>query len=243
MSSSIAPPDAPAAAAHRAALLRVALVAGYFVLAHAAGVRHDPRLAAAACGDIVAIVLLSPLLAGGAWAWAAFAACGVALAWLARGPHAFVPLLLVPVAILALVGGSFARTLRRGRVPLITRIVAAMDGVAATQLTPDLLSYTRRLTLGWALLLGALAVLNLALAALAVPDGLLAAFGIASPLPVTQAQWSWCANVGNYGLVAAFMLVEFRLRQRRFPGRYTSFLHFLRRMAKLGPAFWADAFR
>ncbi|MGN6513801.1 MAG: ketosynthase [Lysobacteraceae bacterium] len=230
-------------AAHRAALLRVALVAGYFVLAHAAGVRHDPRLAALASGDIVVIVLLSPLLAGRAWAWGACAACGLGLAWLARGAHAFVPLLLVPVAILALVGWSFGRTLRRGRVPLITRIVAAMDGMPPAQLAPDLRAYTRRLTLGWALLLGSLAVLNLALAALAVPDGLLAACGVASPLPVTQAQWSWSANVGNYGLIAAFMLVEFRLRQRRFPGRYTSFLQFLRRMARLGPAFWADAFR
>lgn len=243
MSSSIAPPDARDVAAHRAALLRVALVVGYFLLAHAAGVRHDPRLAAIATGDIAAIVLLSPLLGARAWAWLAFAACCAALAWLARGAHAFVPLLLVPVAILCLVGWSFARTLRRGRVPLITRIVAALDAVPPAQLAPELLPYTRRLTLGWALLLFTLAALNLALAALAVPDGLLAAFGIAPPLPVTQAQWSWCANVGNYALIAAFMLVEFRGRQRRFPGRYHSFLDFMRRMARLGPGFWADVFR
>ncbi|NUS37584.1 MAG: ketosynthase [Lysobacter sp.] len=240
MSSSTAPPDV---AARRAAVLRVALVLGYLVLAHLAGVRHDPRLAAVATGDIAAIVLLSPMLAGRAWAWGAFAACCVALARLAQGTHAFVPLLLVPVAILCLVGWSFARTLSRGRVPLITRIVAAMDAVPPAQLAPDLRCYTRRLTLAWALLLGTLALLNLALAALAVPDGLFVAFGVASPLPVTQTQWSWCANIGNYGLVAGFMLAEFRLRQRRFPGRYTGFVHFLRRMASLGPAFWADAFR
>lgn len=243
MSSSIAPPDAGGVGAHRAALLRVALVAGYFLLAHAAGVRHDPRLAAVATGDIVLIVLSAPLLAARAWAWGALVAACAALAWLARGAHAFVPLLLVPVAILCLVGWSFARTLRPGRVPLITRIVAALDGVPPAQLAPALLSYTRRLTLGWALLLGTLAAINLGLAMLAVPAGLLAAFGVASPLPVTQAQWSWCANVGNYGLIAAFMLVEFQGRQRRFPGRYHSFLDFLRRMARLGPAFWADLFR
>ena len=243
MSSSIAAPDPADVAARRVALLRVALVLGYFLLAHAAGVRHDPRLASVATGDIVAIVLLAPLLAPRAWAWAAFAAACVALAWLARGAHAFVPLLLVPVAILCLVGWSFARTLGRGRVALITRIVAAMDGLAPARLAPDLQRYTRRLTLGWALLLGALALANLVLAALAVPEGLLAVAGLTPPLAITQAQWSWCANVGNYGLVAAFMLVEFRLRQRRFPNRYTSFLHFLRRMARLGPGFWADAFR
>lgn len=243
MSSSIAQPDAPAVAARRAALLRVALVLAYVVLAHAAGVRHDPRLAAVATGDIAAIVLLSPLLRGRAWAWAVFAACGAALAWLAGGAHAFVPLLLVPVAILCLVCWSFARTLRRGRVPLITRIVAALDALPPARLAPELLAYTRRLTLGWAVLLGALAALNLALAALAVPDGLLAAFGVASPLPVTQAQWSWCANIGNYGLIAGFMLVEFHGRQRRFPGRYRNFLDFMRRMARLGPGFWADLFR
>ncbi|HSR65541.1 MAG TPA: ketosynthase [Xanthomonadaceae bacterium] len=243
MSSSTAPPEAAATGGHRAALLRVALVVAYFVLAHVAGVRHAPALAALASGDIVAIGLLSPLLAGRAWAWAALALCAWGLFRLAAGAHAFLPLLLVPVAILSLVGWSFARTLRPGREPLITRIVGALDGVPPAQLAPELRRYTRTLTRLWALLLGTLALLNLVLAALAVPNGLLAGFGIAPPLAVSAAQWSWIANVGNYGLLAGFMLLEFRGRQRRFPGRYHGFFDFLRRMGRLGPGFWANLFR
>ncbi len=90
------------------------------------------------------------------------------------------------------------------------------------------------------MLLGVLALVNLTLALLAVPNGLLASVGIASPLPVTRTQWSWCANVMNYGVVAGFFWAEFRYRQRLFPGRYHNLLDFLRRMARLGPSFWRD---
>ena len=118
-----------------------------------------------------------------------------------------------------------------------------MDGVPPAQLAPDLLRYTRQLTAAWAALLATLALANLLLALLVVPHGLLAGFGIASPLPVGERSWSWFANGLNYGVVGAFFLAEFALRKRRFPGRYRHFLHFLQRMAGLGPAFWRDVFR
>jgi len=225
------------------ALARLALVLAYPLLAHLAGARHDGALAALALADLALVVLLMPLLHGRAWAWALAAVIGAGLWRLAGSGHALLPLLLVPAAVIAFVGYGFGRTLRAGRVPLITRIVAAMDGIAPAQLAPDLQAYTRALTRAWATLLGTLAAANLVLALLVVPQGVLAGLGLAPPVAVDERTWSLVANGLNYGIVGAFFLVEFALRKRRFPGRYRHFLHFLQRMAGLGPAFWRDVFR
>lgn len=248
MSNSTRPPEPPPAGAGDAAAgrlvgARIALALLYPLLVHLAGARHDGRLAALALADIAVIVLLEPLLHRRARAWLLLAVVVAALAALARTPYAQLPLLLVPVAIVALVAWGFARTLRPGRVPLIARIVAAMDGVPAAALAPDLRAYTRALTRAWAGLMAALALVNLVLAACATPGGLLAGFGIASPVAVTHAQWSWFANVCNYGIVAAFFVLEFAYRSRRFPGRYRSFWDFLAKLARLGPAFWRGVLR
>ena len=95
------------------------------------------------------------------------------------------------------------------------------------------------------MVLAVLAAVNLVLALLAVPRGLLAAFGIATPWPVDETLWSWCANGATYGLVGGLMVAEFAWRSRRFPGRYHGPLDFARRMAALGrasgTAFFADS--
>jgi uncharacterized membrane protein len=244
MSSSTRPPDPGLGAEapsqfrpHLTGLLRLALVLAYPLLSHLAGHhRGDDRYAALALVDIALIVLLRPLLAWRAGAWVLLVAALAAAAWLARAGYAMVPLLLVPVAIIAAVAWTFARTLRS--VPLITRMVAGLDRIPATELSPDLLRYTRNLTRSWAVLLGLLALVNLLLALLAVPGGLLATFAITPPVTVSQSQWSWFANVFNFGLMIAFFLVEFAVRQRRFPGRYRNLADFLRQMARLGPDFW-----
>ena len=81
------------------------------------------------------------------------------------------------------------------------------------------------------------------IAATASPAGLLESVGVASPLPITWEQWSWCANLLNYGVIGGFFVVEFAIRKRRFPGRYHSFADFLRKLAGLGPMFWRDLLR
>ena len=222
---------------------RLLLALAYPWIAHVASARHDGTLAAIALGDIALILLLEPLAHRRAWAWALAAALAAGLAWFARTPHALLPLMLVPVAIVALVSWTFGRTLRLGRVPLITRIVLAMEGIAPEALAPDLRAYTRGLTATWAVMLGVLALVDLVLALCAVPDGLLASAGIAPPFTLHRTQWSWFANGVNYGLVGALFVGEYAYRVRRFPGRYASFFDFLRRMAALGPAFWRDALR
>jgi uncharacterized membrane protein len=244
MSSSTRPPEAETGGAappgHRipvAGALRLALVVAYPLLSHlAASHRGDGRFAALALADLVLVALLRPLLERSSGAWALLLVLLAGLAWLAGSAYAMVPLLLVPAAILAAVAWTFARTLRS--VPLITRMVAGLERVPATELAPDLLRYTRNLTRSWALLLGLLALFNLLLALLEVPGGLLATFAVAPPLPIATWHWGWCAGLVNFGLMIGFFLVEFSIRQRRFPGRYASLLDFLRQMARLGPEFW-----
>ena len=156
---------------------------------------------------------------------------------------ALAALLVVPVAFVWLVAWVFARSLRAGRVPLINRIVSGLDRVPPERLEPEVAAYARRLTGAWAAVLFGLGVANLVLALLATPGGLLDQVGLASPWPITRTQWSWFANLLNYGVVGGFFLLEFQWRQRRFPGRYQGFLDFLRRMGGLGQAFWRDLLR
>lgn len=227
-----------------AVALRIGLAVAYPWIAHAANASGDGLLAALALFDIALIVLLGPLLRRRAWAWALLAVC-VALLWrLALSPLATLPLLLPPVLFVGWVAWVFARSLRRGRVPLITRIVAPLYGCAPATLDPALRRYTHGLTAAWALLLSMLGMANLALALCATPGGLLARLGMRPPLAVADAHGSLFANLLVYGVVGGFFLAEYALRRRRFPQRpYRNLPDFLRKLAALGPGFWRGVLR
>jgi uncharacterized membrane protein len=246
MSSNTRPPELATAgaagvlSARHTVGVRVLLAVAYVVLSHLASDHNDGTLATLAVGDIILIALLRPLLLPSGWAWLAFAGVTGMLFAIAHSPYALLPLMLVPATLIGLVGYGFGRTLVRGRIPLITRMVAGLDALPASALASDLRNYTRRLTLAWAVLLGALALLNLLLAAIVVPNGMLAMLGIASPLPVSQAHVSWLGGAANLVIMCGFFLLEFPVRQRRFPGRYRNLLDFMQQMHKLGPEFWRD---
>lgn len=223
--------------------LQLLLALAYSLLAHVASATGDERLAALALVDLVLLVLVAPLARGRPWAWVALPLSLAAVLALHREDQVAVPMLLVPVAFIAMVAWWFGRSLRAGSVPLITRIVSALEATAPDALEPGLRRYTRTLTAAWALLLATLCVANLLLALVAVPDGLLVRFGWQAPVSVTQAQWSWFANLLNYGIMGVFFLFEYQLRKRRFPNRYASFAEFARKLAALGPAFWRDFLR
>ena len=226
------------------AALRLLLLAAYLPLAHFAGTRHSPMMAALALGDLALLVLIEPLLRRRLAAWLTLAATVLVLIALAHSRFALTPLLLVPALFTAMVSGWFARSLRPGREPLIAKVVSALYAQSGMPLSPRHHSYTRHLTLAWALLLALMTLVNLTLALIAVPDGVLAQFGIDAPVTVTNAQWSLIANVANYGVMGGFMLIEFQLRKWVFPVRpYRNAFDFARRMAALGPAFWRDFFR
>lgn len=224
--------------------LRTALALAYPFLAHAANARGSGVLAGVALLDLSLILLLAPLLAGRAWAWACLAAITAVLAWLAPTPFATLPLLAPPVVFVGAAAWLFARTLRRGRVALVTRLAALVHDAPVEALPPRLVAYTRRLTGAWAALLGALCLVNLVLALFASPEGLLARLGHPSPLPVPGARGSLFANLLVHGVVAGFLVLEYAWRRHRFPGLpYGGLRGFLRRLATLGPAAWREIVR
>jgi uncharacterized membrane protein len=224
--------------------LRLLLLLAYLPLAHFAGARHSPLLAALALGDLVLLLLIDGLLRPRLAAWLALVLAAAGLMLLAHSPYALLPLLLVPPLFTALVAIWFARSLRPGRVPLITRVVAALYRQTLDALSPRHHRYARNLTLAWSLLLAAMTLLNLALALIAVPDGMLARLDITAPVTVTGEQWSLIANLANYGVLGGFALIEYQVRKFVFPVRpYRNVVDFARQMAALGPAFWRDFFR
>jgi uncharacterized membrane protein len=70
----------------------------------------------------------------------------------------------LPALIAGLIAWIFARTLRRDRVPLIGRAIAALDGAAQLNNDPAVARYARRLTWVWAIYQSALAAIAALLA-------------------------------------------------------------------------------
>lgn len=224
--------------------LRVLLALAYPLFSHLASLRSDGGWAAVAMADIVLLVLLEPLLKRRWWALLLVGACLAGLWWVSQSRYALMPLLAPPVVFVGLIAWLFGRTLVRGRVPLITRIVEGLYAQAAMPVSPELYRYTRQLTAAWAGMLAVLTVVNLALALCAVPSGVLAQFGRQPPFAVTDEQWSLFANLFNYGIVGAFFAGEYLLRKRRFPHRpYRNLAQFVQQMARLGPRFWNELMR
>jgi uncharacterized membrane protein len=227
-----------------AALARLVLSVAYPLLAHAASTARDPRLAALALLDIVLILLVVPLAQKRIGAWLAVGAAAVGLFAVQGSATLPVLLLLPPVLFPWLVAWWFARTLRPGSVPLISRIVGGLEQCAPADLAPRLKAYTRGLTRLWAVVLTGIGLANLALGLVAVPDGLLVHLGYAPVVSVPQAVWSWCANLLDYGVAGVLMAVEYAVRLRLFPDRpYRDLPDFIRRLGALGPAFWRDVMR
>jgi uncharacterized membrane protein len=226
------------------AALRLALLLAYWPLAHVAGVQQSPLWAALAVGSVVLLVLIDGLLALRPGAWLAAALSAAVLVALARSAYGLIPLMLMPATWVGLLALWFGRSLRAGHTPLITRLVAAIYAQAGEALSPRHLRYTRRLTALWTSLLALLTALNLVLALIAVPGGVLVELGITPAVQVTPEQWSLLANFAVYGVLGGFMLIEYQVRKRVFPVRpYRNFLEFLRMMGRLGPDFWKDFLR
>ncbi len=217
-------------------ILAVALTLAYPTLAHAASLLHSPALTVASVAVLAAAMLFPPLADGRRWTWAAIPLAAAAIAGLARIDAAGLVLFLPPVLLNLFLAWLFGHTLARGSVPLIERLVMLLQppGVAPE---PGVIPYTRRLTQAWTALFLLLAVSSLVLAACATPGGLLESAGIRAPFAVRHETWSLFANVLNYGIVAAFFVLEYAYRRRRFPHRpYRNFAEFLRRVAAAGPA-------
>ncbi len=225
-----------------AALLRTAALLAYFVFAHRALRVDSPRLAALALGLLAIVVCIQGLLKLRRRAWL-LALAWIAAAWVLAGSKGAVPLLLLmPSLFLALACSLFARTLVRGRIPLVVRMVALIEASPAEQLPVDIRAYATNVTRLWAGLLGGLSLLNLVLALNTVPGGVLERLRIAPPWPLDPGVAATVDTWGIYVPVAATMVGEFVFRQLRFPGRYSGPLDYLRKLAKVPREQWAGIF-
>ena len=167
--------------------------------------------------ELAAFMLISLLLwpalrrrsvvAGSMWLIAAIAIAALALA--GRGALA---LDFMPVMVNAALSALFAQTLARGSEPLIARVIAVLETPERLTL-PRVAAYARALTLAWSVLLGAQAIVLALLILCAVPDGLLASFGIEPPVAITGNGWRWYLHLGSYTTVLAFLVVEYAFRR------------------------------
>jgi uncharacterized membrane protein len=171
-------------------LFAVAACCAYPLLNHGAAVLDEPRWSA------LGIALVVGVLAAG-WSGALVAVL-VAAATLALSlwVSAHLPGLLLyvpPVAINLALCLFFARTLRRGHEPLVSRFARIERG---GQLAPDLARYTRNLTRAWAGFFVLMAAIS---ATLAVTGSV--------------ATWSLFSNILNYLLVVLFFILEYVYRR------------------------------
>src|SRR3546814_11235397 len=105
------------------------LALAYTVLAHLSNALDRPGLGAIALALLALVLLLAPMARRRWWAWLALPLLWLGVLVLYCDGLVRAPMLLVPVAFVALGAWWFGRSLRAGRVPLITRTVSALAEV------------------------------------------------------------------------------------------------------------------
>lgn len=210
------------------------------VLALAGGLSHRHALSLAAALLLLLAWLPSILKrrsAGALLGWVALAALLLVPALLG---HAQLALMALPVLFLAGVSFVFGRTLRRGREPLISRCVRVIEGEERLDL-PGVRAYTRGITLFWACLLGAMALLSLTIALLAEPGGWLVTLGMRAPFGLPGSLLAWYPEAGCWAVLAAAFAGEYLFRRwylRRIP--HPPVRHFVSQMIHRWPQLLHD---
>lgn len=191
----------------------VLLLVAYAIVVHLSVLKQTPALQWLALVLLCAIPQAAALRAGRLRNWLLLGALAAGLWMLAQLGGGIYLLFLPPVVWPAMLLAVFAGTLRRGQVPLVTR----MARIARGGVLPDeLLGYTRRVTWLWVWTLGALALTAVLLAWLA-------------PLPL----WSAWTNFASYAVIGGLILLEYayrRLRFRHLP--HQGLRHYLRSLAR-----------
>jgi uncharacterized membrane protein len=214
----------------------VGFAVAYPLLAHGASILQSPGLTLASVVILAIAILFKPLAEGRPAAWLLLPLVAAAIVGLWHVDAVSLVLFLPPVLLNVFLAWLFGHTLVRNSTPLIERLVRLLQppGVPAE---PAIIQYAGRLTRAWTGLFVLLATANLGLAACATPGGLLESIGVPAPLPVNRSIWSLFANVLNYVIVAAFFLLEYAYRRRRYPNRpYRNLPEFLRLAAEAVPA-------
>ncbi len=215
----------------------ILLGASYPLCAHMAVLSGRPGPIGASIGLLAVLILFPGLRNGRPLAWVLLLAAGFGLYEVARSGQTLLLLFLPPILINGFMAWVFGSTLRDGRMPLIERAIILLHGPPENS-SSDVAAYARKLTLIWAVVFVSFASINLVLAALASPGGMLLSAGLNPRVTVPLRAWSLFANVLNYVIVAAIFAVEYRVRVRRFPERsYGGFFSFIRRLAGVSAMF------
>ena len=107
----------------------------------------------------------------------------------------------------------FARTLAPGSEPLIARLIAVLESPERVAL-PRVAGYARALTLAWAHVLGAQALVLALMIFCAVPGGLARELRHRHRRSrSTGNDWRWYLHLGSYATVLALLVVEYAFRR------------------------------
>lgn len=238
MSSTFTPPTAVIAPQPGRGVLP--LLIGYAVLALLGGVLHRQML------SIAAIVLL--LIALGLPTLRRRSGTGIAL-WLLVTALMLIPALTgrvqlalsgLPILILATLCFFFARTLTRGREPLIARCVRVVEGDERMAL-PGVARYTRGITVYWACVVGLQAIALMVLFLCARPGGLLVAFGVNVPFSIPRHALAWYPEAGCWAVLILAFALEYLFRRwylRHLP--HPSLKRFVTQLIKHWPQLLRD---
>jgi uncharacterized membrane protein len=215
----------------------------YPLVAHFAVIHDSMTLIVVALALLILVPMLPALARGSVAAWLVVPPIAACLWWLSRSTHATLPLYIAPVLVPGFMAGVFGSTLWSGQTPLIEQVIRLMEPAGdGAEPEPAVLGYARKLTAAWTLFFITLSATNLVLALLARPDGLLLTSGITPPVTVPQEWWSLFANVIGYVLVAAFFLIEYAYRRRRFPRQpYRNMVDFFLRVLAIMPRLVGNA--
>lgn len=220
---------------------KTTLALAYPLVAHFAVVRNSMVLIVVALALLIVVALLPALARNSVPAWLTLPAVAAGLWPLSHSTHATLPLYIAPVLLPGFMAGVFGSSLLPGQAPVIEQLIRLMQ---PQDEAPEaaVWAYARSLTLAWTILFVLLSTTNLVLALLAEPNGLLLAGGITPPLTVAQQWWSLFANGIGYLLVAAFFLIEYAYRRRRFPRQpYRNMLDFFLRVLAVMPRLVGNA--
>jgi uncharacterized membrane protein len=212
----------------------ITLAIGFPLIAHAAVVSRNGSLTIISLAVLTLLVMLPRLVRWSGAAWCAVPVVTGALVLLWRAHAAWLPLYVTPVIVNFFVAWIFGHTLAPGQVPLVERLARLMHG--SETLPDDIVHYARKVTLAWTVLTCALGVLNLTLALVAEPGGILALCGITPPFTVSVETWSLFANGLDYLIAGGFFVAEYFYRNTRFPDQpYRNMFDFVKRALAVGP--------
>jgi uncharacterized membrane protein len=211
----------------------IALAIAYPVTAHMAVASRSVAITAASLAVLASLFLLPRLVARSVAAWCALPVLVAGLLWLAHSHAAWLPLYATPVVVNIFGAWIFGHTLAPGQTPLIERLARLLHEEEG--LPDDIARYARKVTITWTLFLSGLAVLNLTLALLATPGGILLMMGVQPPVTVPVEVWSLFANFIDYVMAGLLFLAEYAYRQHKFPKQpYRNFFDFINRARRVG---------